>query len=89
MDTLSKHREDTLDTTDKPLLNFENIENTPFTIVEEEGKYFGVIGEHRITEEFYNKELCEKECIEISWNRIVQVMWAIASKVNKIEQLTK
>lgn len=84
-----KQQEELLDTTDNKNystdLEFKIIENTPFTIVRQDKEYFGLIGEHRITESYDNIEKCENEVKEITWDRIVQVIWAITEKYNKIK----
>jgi hypothetical protein len=88
--TESKEQLDTLNTTDNKnyLTEFKNIENTPFTIVKDETGYYGVIGNHRITEEAYeSEEECTKEVIDINWNRLIQVIWAVTEKFTKIETL--
>ncbi len=54
------------------------IEGTPFTIVTTEGKIFGVMGIHRITEYADAKEVTEEQMVElvkeITWDRITQVI---------------
>lgn len=89
-----KLQEDTLNTTDnnqssEQIIKFEVVENSPFTIAEQGKKYFGILGTHRITEDYDNKEQCKKEVLEITWDRIVQVIWAVAEKYKDIETLTK
>lgn len=56
------------------------IESTPFAIVKIKEGYIGVIGNHRITEPYLNKEILEKELKEFSWNRVTQVIWAVVEK---------
>ena len=68
-------------------LKFEAIEGTPFTIVNETNEYFCIIGNHRITETFLNKEICIEETKKITWDRIVQVIWAIATKIENINKI--
>ena len=75
---------DTMDNKDFSNLEFITIENTPFTIVKEDKNYFGIIGNHRITESYNNKEELKKDLTEITWDRIVQVVWAIAEKYKNI-----
>ena len=58
----------------KELLERHEVENTPFTIIGTEGKYFGSMGKFRITEPKGTKEEIEKELGEITWNRIVQII---------------
>lgn len=66
---------------------FEQIEGTPFTVVQENKEYFSIIGNHRITETFLSKEICIEETKKITWDRIVQVIWAIATKLENINKL--
>jgi len=70
-------------------LEFFNIEESPFTIVREKDSYYGILGKHRITEKYDNKKECEKELVKINWNRITQVIWAIAEKYTDINKLIK
>jgi hypothetical protein len=63
-------------------LNYEftNVENSPFTIVRQEDKYYGVIGNHRLTDSYDNLEDLKEDLLEISWNRLTQVIWAVVEK---------
>ena len=61
-------------------LKIEAVENTPFSIVEENGEFFSVIGNHRITEYFQSKEELERDLNVITWDRVTQVIWAITKK---------
>ncbi len=85
---MSLNTQTSTDTTDKQNLNseqeleFTNIENTPFTIVRQKKEYYGLIGNNRITESFDTFEECKENVTEISWDRLVQVMWTIANKFN-------
>lgn len=56
------------------------INETPFAIVKVQEGYIGVIGNHRITEPYLDKQLLEKELKEFTWNRITQVIWAVVEK---------
>lgn len=58
----------------KELITRDEIEDSPFTIIGTEGKYFGTMGKFRITEPRKTKKEVEKELKEITWNRIVQVI---------------
>jgi hypothetical protein len=59
---------------------FTNIENSPFTIVRQENKYYGVIGNHRLTEEYSNLEELREDLLKITWDRLTQVIWAVVEK---------
>lgn len=60
------------------------IEETPFTIIKHDEKYFGVLGNHRITQIFDTKEECEADLKDINWNRVMQVIWAVVEKFTKL-----
>lgn len=68
---------------------YTHIEGTPFTIVKQGNEYFSIISNHRITEIFLTKEICEEETKKITWDRISQVIWAIAEKINDINKQVK
>jgi len=68
------------------LIEHENVEETPFTMVKNEGIWYGVIGNHRLTEGHNDKEELKKELTEITWNRLVQVIWAINEKFKIIKE---
>jgi hypothetical protein len=75
----------TLTNVDQPNNNelnyeFTNVENSPFTIVRQEDKYYGVIGNHRLTDSYDNLEDLKEDLLEISWNRLTQVIWAVVEK---------
>jgi hypothetical protein len=66
------------------IFQHEQVEETPFTIIKHENKYFGVLGNHRITQLFDTKEECEADLKDINWNRVMQVIWAVVEKFTKI-----
>jgi hypothetical protein len=66
------------------IFQHEQVEETPFTIIKHEEKYFGVLGNHRITQLFDTKEECEADLKDINWNRVMQVIWAVVEKFTKI-----
>lgn len=68
------------------LIEYRNIENSPFTIVKNEGLYYGVIGNHRLTEPYNDEKELEEELLRIDWNRLIQVIWAVVEKFNKLEK---
>jgi hypothetical protein len=66
-------------------MQYEHLEDSPFTLVNNEGKWYGLMGNHRLTEAYEDKETLVKELTEITWNRLTQVMWAISEKVKTID----
>lgn len=65
----------------------EKVENTPFTIIEDEGEFFGVLGNHRLTQKYKYKKDCVADLEDITWNRIVQVIWVVAEKLKQKEEI--
>jgi hypothetical protein len=61
----------------KELIQREEIENSPFSIITTENESFGVMGKYRITEPMNSKEEVKKELENITWNRITQVILLI------------
>lgn len=92
MESLKK-QEELLNTTDNRDFSnsyeFENIENSPFTIVKHENEYYGVIGNHRLTESYENKEELKEELLKITWDRLLQVIWAVNEKFNEQKETIK
>jgi hypothetical protein len=69
------------------LVERETIENTPFTMIGLGGKWFGSMGEYRMTEEYDSKGECEDELKCITWNRIIQVMMVLDEIKSKDKEL--
>lgn len=59
------------------LVQREQLKNTPFTMIGLENRWFGTMGEYRMTEEYESKEELENELSNITWNRIIQVMMVL------------
>jgi hypothetical protein len=61
--------------------------------VRQENKYYGVIGNHRLTEEYSNLEELREDLLKITWDRLTQVIWAVVEKFKvdneKIKELLK
>ena len=95
----TKTKESTFTSVEKPtkkdssknelLLEREIIDNTPFTLVKQEGKIFGVMGNHRITEFFKSKKECKTALKKITWNRIVQVIAIMGEQQALINNIKK
>jgi hypothetical protein len=66
-------------------LEFTHVEGTPFTIVKQGNEYYGLIGNHRITESYLNKEVITEEIKKITWDRLLQVIWAVSKKFNETD----
>ena len=70
-------------------IKFEHIEGTPFTIVKQDEKYYGLIGNHRITDEWTNIDELKEDLLKVSWDRITQVIWAVVEKFKHNEEEIK
>ena len=79
-----KESSDTTDNKNYSNIEFRALEGTPFTIVKDEKGYYGVIGTHRVTEMYDDYLTCETELVEITWDRLIQVIWAVVDKFTKI-----
>lgn len=87
MDTLLNEQKESLNTTDKQVSTFKPLEGTPFTLVTDNGKVFGVMGKYRLTEGFENEEEAEKEVKTITWDRLIQVFSIMINEQDKIKEL--
>jgi hypothetical protein len=77
-----KEQQDMLDTMDnKKSFEVKEIENTPFTIIKDDNKYFGVIANNKITEDYTTEKECLEELLKVDWNRITQVIVTIVEKL--------
>lgn len=80
-DSIKKHEEQK-----EELVKFHQVKNTPFTIVEIENKFKVVMGDYRLTEAFNTLEEAKKDAERMDWNRIMQVIFAINNKFQKIKE---
>lgn len=76
------------ETIGEELIHREDVENTPFTIMQIEDDYFATMGKYRLTELHKDKEKLKKELTKITWNRIVQVVSVMIQHENEIKNLT-
>lgn len=56
------------------LIEYVQIENTPFTAVKDQGRWYLTMGKYRLTEELESKEAAIKEGANESWWRIMQII---------------
>ena len=66
----------------KELIKRYTIADTPFTVIEEGGQFFGVMGKYRVTLSYDTREECENDLKEITWNRILQVSLILIQEQN-------
>lgn len=80
-----------VDTTDRQPSTFKRheVKNAPFEIIEMEiekkQKFFGTLGESRLTEPYDTLEKCKKELTKMTWNRIAQVIMVTIDSYNKVQ----
>lgn len=64
------------------LIDYHEVETTPFTIGEYEGKFYILLGQTRISEEVYeNLEEAQGEAEKITWNKIFQLIGITIEKI--------
>ena len=85
----SKQLQGSLNTTDKKnyLVEFEEIEGTPFTAVKEMDNWFIVMGKYRLSEPFESKENAIKWSEIIDWNKITTVMTILLKEQENLKNL--
>ena len=84
----SKQQDELLDTQDNNALKFEEVEGTPFTLFNEDGVYYGLCGNLRLTNGSNDKLTAVEELKEISWARITQVIYSMIEG-NELRKLRK
>ena len=83
-----KLQQELSDITDNKGFKFEEVEGTPFTLFNEDGVYYGLCGNLRLTNGSNNKEEVINELKEVSWARITQVIYAMIEG-NELRKLRK
>ena len=84
-----KLQRESSNTTDKQVSTFKPLYGTPFTLVTDEGKVYGVMGKYRLTEGFESEEEAEKEVKKITWDRLIQVISIMINEQDKIKNLNE
>ena len=75
------------DCTSKELINFTQVENTPFTVISKEEQHIVMLGKYRISETFESKEEAIKDANSITWNRITQLITVMLRLDEEIKEL--
>lgn len=85
-DALSQSQ-DSANGIDKPsyLIEREEIQNTPFMLVKQNGNYFAVLGQYRITPEFEYKHEVTDYLITEQWNVVLDMITSVIDHINKIQ----
>jgi translation elongation factor P/translation initiation factor 5A len=74
LETLSTNVKEQDKQTSSQLVKKEEIKNSPFTIITQDGVSFGVMGNYKVTENAKSKKEIKKQLETITWNRIIQVV---------------
>ena len=88
-DKKSKSQQESSNTTDKQVSTFKPLEGTPFTLVSDGDKVYGVMGKYRLTEGFKSEKEAEKEVKAITWDRLIQVFSIMINEQDKIKQINE
>ena len=65
---------ETITIENQELVKRHEIKDTPFTIVEIEGEYFGTMGQYRLTEKFTTYEEAHDTITANTWNNITNLI---------------
>ena len=68
------------------LRKVHNIPNSPFTTIEENGKYFIALGMYKLTDDFDNQQSAEQKVSPKNWEFLMSVMSAIVLITNNQNQ---
>lgn len=66
-----------------------DVKDTPFEIIVQEGKAFGVMGKYRITEAYEKESTVHEELKKVTWNRIVQIIMLLWEQKEENKITTK
>lgn len=66
-----------IETDDKQLIQIEKINETPFTAIKEQGKWYVCLGKYRMTEELPNFDECQYITKNADWYFFLSVMKAM------------
>ena len=68
-------------------LKKEAIPNTPFVVIEENGKFYGLIGKYRLTEECETRREAVTETTKMTWDNLIKMMIVIQDMEIEINKL--
>ncbi len=67
-------KQDSITIENEELIKRRDIKDTPFTIVEIEGEFFGAMGQYRLTEKFNTYEEAHDTITANTWNNITNLI---------------
>ena len=76
-----EQRDDYVKPDGEELAKVTEIEDTPFTVVRVDDKYFLALGRWRLCEPVESEEEARAEADDMSWNRLLSIMTAVAEEV--------
>lgn len=65
------------------------INETPFTAVKYDGKWFVMMGRYKMSEDLGSEEACIEDAKDASWHRIMQVMGVMIEEYDRRESTKK
>jgi hypothetical protein len=80
--------------TNEELRKVHNVEDTPFTVVEHDGKFFLALGRWRLSGDYDKLEDAKDETNNVSWDMLIKVIYSVASDVvqfdvEQVKNITK
>lgn len=67
----------------KPQIEFEDVENTPFTIERNEDKYYVRLGMYQLTDALESEAEALEDAKRVDWERMMQVMGIMIEQYGK------
>lgn len=69
------------------LINFTEVENTPYTVISKEDQHIVMLGRYRVSETFESKDEAIKDANSITWNRITQLITVLLRLEEEVKEL--
>jgi len=69
------------------ILEKEVIPQTPFVIIKEKDKYYGLIGRYRLTEPCETREEAIQETTKMTWDNLIKIMIVVQDMELEIKKL--
>ena len=70
-------------------ITHEQIDGTPFTVVGQDGKFWGAVAKYRVTDTHDSKFTVIKELKTVNWDNIVKLVAVMLMQNKEIEKMFK
>ena len=69
------------------LIKRDEITDSPFEVITQNGVSFGTMGQYRLTEPTTDKRKLKRDLEKITWNRIIQVVMILDEMKDKLKEV--